>query len=213
MDQAQSALSSRRPDESVPENFCENMSGNCDFSKEEYLELNDFYSPETSSASSDNSSRMSVNSDEYFDPDALLRDIENDHGLGVEEEYTECRFSISAPVKSSQHETDPFNMCVLEREVRAERAPMEMAQVKGGNGHHSRPRMTRAVSWLPSRSVSEWRGCALNRLRSKHAPLPFRSSRLGVPRPASFRHIHILFNSSIAVDAILFPLFLFILPR
>ncbi|THU71937.1 hypothetical protein C4D60_Mb04t06810 [Musa balbisiana] len=90
---------------------------------------------------------------------------------------------------------------------------MEMAQVKVGNGHHSRPRVTRAVSWLPSRSVSEWRGCALNRLRSKHVPLPFRSSRLGVPRPASFRHIHILFNSSIAVDALLFPLFLFILPR
>ncbi|CAL9151955.1 unnamed protein product [Musa hybrid cultivar] len=102
MDQAQSALSSRRPDEPVPENFCENMYRNCDFSKGEYLELNDFNSPETSSASSDNSSRMSVNSDENFDPDALLRDIENDHGLGVEEEYTECRFSISAPVKSSQ---------------------------------------------------------------------------------------------------------------
>ncbi|URD96668.1 (No apical meristem) protein [Musa troglodytarum] len=102
MDQAQSALSSRRSAEPVPENFCENMSGNCDFSKGEYLELNDFNSLETSSASSDNSSRMSVNSDEYFDPDALLRDIENDHGLGVEEEYTECRFSISAPVKSSQ---------------------------------------------------------------------------------------------------------------
>ncbi|THU71936.1 hypothetical protein C4D60_Mb04t06800 [Musa balbisiana] len=102
MDQAQSALSSRRPDGPVPENFCENMYRNCDFSKGEYLELNDFNSPETSSASSDNSSRMSVNSDELFDPDALLRDIENDHGLGVEEEYTECRFSISAPVKSSQ---------------------------------------------------------------------------------------------------------------
>lgn len=102
MDQAQSALSSRRPDEPVPENFRENMYGNCDFSKGEYLELNDFNSPETSSASSGNSSRLSVNSDEYFDPDALIRDIENDHGLGVEEEYTECRYSISAPVKSSQ---------------------------------------------------------------------------------------------------------------
>ncbi|CAL9755177.1 unnamed protein product [Musa acuminata subsp. burmannicoides] len=102
MDQAQSALSTRRPDEPVPENFRENMYGNCDFSKGEYLELNDFNSPETSSASSGNSSRLSVNSDEYFDPDALIRDIENDHGLGVEEEYTECRYSISAPVKSSQ---------------------------------------------------------------------------------------------------------------
>nr|XP_009395617.1 PREDICTED: NAC domain-containing protein 72 isoform X2 [Musa acuminata subsp. malaccensis] len=102
MDQAQSALSSRRPDEPVPENFCANMYGNCDFAKGEYLELNDFNSPETSSASSGNSSRLSVNSDEYFDPDALIRDIENDHGLGVEEEYTECRYSISVPVKSSQ---------------------------------------------------------------------------------------------------------------
>lgn len=123
------------------------------------------------------------------------------------------RFESMTCYKAPNRFSGPFNVCVLEREVRAEGAPMEMAQVKGGNGHHSRPRVTRAVSWLPSRSVSEWRGCALNRLRSKHVPLPFRSSRLGVPRPASFRHIHILFNSSIAVDALLFPLFLFILPR
>ncbi|URE27176.1 Myosin N-terminal SH3-like domain [Musa troglodytarum] len=100
--QEQSALSSRRPDEPLPGNSNENMFGTCDFSNGEFLEINDLCCPEKPSASSDNSSLMSVNSDEFFDTDALLRDIENDHGLGVEEELTYHRFSISAPTKSSQ---------------------------------------------------------------------------------------------------------------
>nr|XP_009411038.1 PREDICTED: NAC domain-containing protein 72-like isoform X5 [Musa acuminata subsp. malaccensis]XP_009411039.1 PREDICTED: NAC domain-containing protein 72-like isoform X5 [Musa acuminata subsp. malaccensis] len=100
--QEQSALSSRRPDEPLPENSNENMFGTCDFSNGEFLEINDLYCPEIPSASSDNSSLMSVNSDEFFDTDALLRDIETDHGLGVEEELTYHRFSISVPTESSQ---------------------------------------------------------------------------------------------------------------
>lgn len=78
------------------------MFGTCDFSNGEFLEINDLYCPEIPSASSDNSSLMSVNSDEFFDTDALLRDIETDHGLGVEEELTYHRFSISVPTESSQ---------------------------------------------------------------------------------------------------------------
>lgn len=95
-------MSSRRPDEPLPENSNENMFGTCDFSNGEFLEINDLYCPEIPSASSDNSSLMSVNSDEFFDTDALLRDIETDHGLGVEEELTYHRFSISGPTESSQ---------------------------------------------------------------------------------------------------------------
>ncbi|KAG1342121.1 NAC domain-containing protein 41 [Cocos nucifera] len=74
----------------------------CDFSKGDYLELNDLCSPETSSSSSDNSSIMSANSDGYFDADALLRDLENDHNLRVEEEHGEYRYNVSASVKSNR---------------------------------------------------------------------------------------------------------------
>lgn len=95
-------MSSRRPDEPLPENYNENMFGTCDFSNGEFLEINDLYCPETSLASSDNSSLMSVNSDEFIDTEALSRDIETDHGLGVEEELTYHRFGNSVPTKSSQ---------------------------------------------------------------------------------------------------------------
>lgn len=72
-DQEQSALFKRRPGESVPENSAENIYEISDFLNEEYLELNDLYSP-------DNSRLISVNSDEeYFDPVALLSEIGNGH--------------------------------------------------------------------------------------------------------------------------------------
>lgn len=87
-----------------PETYssAEDVYAACDFSRGDYLELNDLYSPETSSCSSDNSSLMSVNSDECFDADALLRDLENEHNPRVEEEHVDCRYSVSASTKSNQ---------------------------------------------------------------------------------------------------------------
>ncbi|WOK92375.1 NAC domain-containing protein [Canna indica] len=97
--EGKSASSGRRLDEPVHEASVENMFEIYDLSNGEYLELNDIYSPETP-ASSDISSFMSVNSDEFFDPNEFLGVIESDHEVGVRQ--TNCKFSVCAPVKSSQ---------------------------------------------------------------------------------------------------------------
>ncbi|XP_073105338.1 NAC domain-containing protein 13-like isoform X2 [Elaeis guineensis] len=100
--QGQSVLSGTSVTGPETDSSAEDVYATCDFSKGDYLELNDLYSPGTSSSSSDNSSLMSVNSDEYFDADALLRDLENEHNPRVEEEHADCRYSVSASVKSNQ---------------------------------------------------------------------------------------------------------------
>ncbi|KAG6473385.1 NAC domain-containing protein 18-like isoform X1 [Zingiber officinale] len=105
-DQGESAPSRRRPNELASVIFSENMLDICDFSNGEYLELNDFYSSDTH-ASSDDSSIMSENSDEFFDPVAFLIDIENDHGLGKQTERTKYGFDISVPVRSHQVFIEP----------------------------------------------------------------------------------------------------------
>lgn len=101
-EQGQSVLSGTSVTDPVTDDCFEEKYATCDFSKGDYLELNDLYSSGTSSSSSDNSSLMSVNSDEYFDADALLRDLENEHNPRVEEEHVDCRYSVSASVKSNQ---------------------------------------------------------------------------------------------------------------
>ncbi|KAG1366945.1 NAC domain-containing protein 96 [Cocos nucifera] len=100
--QGQSVLSGTSVTGPETDSSAEDVYATCDFSKGDYLELNDLYSPETSSSSSDNSSRMSVTSDEYFDADALLRDIGNEHNPRLEEEHADYRYSISASIKSNQ---------------------------------------------------------------------------------------------------------------
>ncbi|KAH7653905.1 NAC domain-containing protein [Dioscorea alata] len=70
---------------------------NLDFINEEYIELNDFDHQESSSSSSNscNSSIMEMDSNEYFDADALLKELTNDN-------HTNCKFNISASAKSNQ---------------------------------------------------------------------------------------------------------------
>ena len=77
------------------------MEAGYDFSKEDFVELNDLYDPESSSTSSDNSSLMSMNSDECFDAEALLGDIENEDDLNMEE-CVDYRFSVTSSVRSDQ---------------------------------------------------------------------------------------------------------------
>ncbi|XP_010943150.1 uncharacterized protein [Elaeis guineensis] len=101
-EQGQSVLSGTSVTDPITDDRFEEKYATCDFSKGDYLELNDLCSSETSSSSSDNSSLMSVNSDEFFDADALLRDLENDHNVRVEEEHGECRYNVSASVKSNR---------------------------------------------------------------------------------------------------------------
>ncbi|KAK1323030.1 hypothetical protein QJS10_CPA02g00421 [Acorus calamus] len=68
------------------------------FLNEDYMEFNDL----NSSSSSDDSSRMSVTSDDFFDPDALLRDIESEANPDTEGQNMHCRFNISASLRSDQ---------------------------------------------------------------------------------------------------------------
>jgi len=79
----------------------EGMEAGYDFSKEDFLELKDLYDPESSSTTSDNSSFMSMNSDECFDAEALLRDIENDGDLNMEE-HVDYRFSDTSSIRRDQ---------------------------------------------------------------------------------------------------------------
>ncbi|KAK1276770.1 hypothetical protein QJS04_geneDACA001734 [Acorus gramineus] len=65
---------------------------------EDYMELNDL----SSSSSSDDSSRMSVTSDDFFDPDALLHDIESEANPDTEGQNMHCRFNIYASLRSDQ---------------------------------------------------------------------------------------------------------------
>ncbi|XP_072977587.1 uncharacterized protein [Typha angustifolia] len=94
--------SNRLADERTTENSAEEMHALYDFSREDFLEMNDLLSLDSSSTSSDNSSNMSINSDEYFDADALLRDLQNENNLSMEVEHADCRFSISASVQSNR---------------------------------------------------------------------------------------------------------------
>ncbi|WOL03950.1 hypothetical protein Cni_G12670 [Canna indica] len=82
------------------ESILKDIDATNDFSDGDYLEVNDLCSRETSSSSSDNSSRMSVNSYDYFDADALLSI--GDEGNLRAEGLLDHRFSISTVAESSQ---------------------------------------------------------------------------------------------------------------
>lgn len=67
------------------------------FSRGDYLELLDFTTPASHSSSSDNSSRMSMSSDEYFDSLALLRDLESDSSKDLEKKDANCKLNVTTP--------------------------------------------------------------------------------------------------------------------
>ncbi|ONK59864.1 uncharacterized protein A4U43_C08F11740 [Asparagus officinalis] len=112
--QRQLESSSRHFEDSVNENSMEHMQAGYDFSKEDFLELKDLYDPISSSSSSDNSSFVSMNSDECFDAEALLRDIENEGGLDIEE-HVDYRLSVATAVRSNrvviQPSPEAFSNC------------------------------------------------------------------------------------------------------
>ncbi|KAJ0961402.1 hypothetical protein J5N97_000357 [Dioscorea zingiberensis] len=69
-----------------------------EFLEGDFIELNDLCSLASSSPNSDNSINM-LDSDEYFDVDALLRDLESESGLDMREEHIDC---VSTFVRSDQ---------------------------------------------------------------------------------------------------------------
>lgn len=106
-EQRQLELSGGPPQDLVPlqdpvnGNSEDDMQATCDFSKEDFLELKDLYDPESSSTSSDNSSLVSMNSDDYFDGESMLRDIENGNSLKMDEDKVDHRFNVSTTVSSN----------------------------------------------------------------------------------------------------------------
>ncbi|XP_062200784.1 NAC domain-containing protein 37-like isoform X2 [Phragmites australis] len=66
----------------------------------DYIELNDLLSSEASASTSENSSKRSMISEEYFDSDAFLREILNGSNT-TDEQDQDRKFSIAAPTKSA----------------------------------------------------------------------------------------------------------------
>lgn len=74
-----------------------------DFSNGDFLELKDFNDTDSSSSSSDNSSCVSQSSDDYFDSEALLRDLKNDSNPAVEgHSHLECKPCTSRSLKTKR---------------------------------------------------------------------------------------------------------------
>lgn len=65
------------------------------FSEDDFLELDDLDQPLSPSSSSDNSSCMTLSSDEYFDHLALLQELEPCKNKGVGPENAEYKYSFS----------------------------------------------------------------------------------------------------------------------
>ncbi|XP_020580203.1 NAC domain-containing protein 83-like isoform X4 [Phalaenopsis equestris] len=82
-DQSELGAPQQRHDKSnqdfVTNNSAADLDALVEFSKGEYLELEDIFDLESTSSSSDDSSLISSNSDDGFDAEALLKDLENDN--------------------------------------------------------------------------------------------------------------------------------------
>lgn len=83
-----------RPVENLPEVDC--------VSNGDFLELLDLVNHGSPSSSSDNSSRVSMSSDECFDSLALLQDLEAEDIKGMQQKNADCKFSILTHVRSKE---------------------------------------------------------------------------------------------------------------
>ncbi|KAJ6675703.1 putative proteinC DOMAIN-CONTAINING PROTEIN 82-RELATED [Salix viminalis] len=68
----------------------------------DYLELLDLDNPASRSSSSDNSSCMTMSSDEYFDSIALLQDIESEINQGSTRKDKDCKLSVTASLRPDE---------------------------------------------------------------------------------------------------------------
>lgn len=72
------------------------------FSRGDYLELLDLDNPASRSSSSDNSSCMTMSSDEYFDSIALLRDLESESNQALAQKDKDCKLSVTASLRPDE---------------------------------------------------------------------------------------------------------------
>lgn len=82
------------PVANLPETDC--------FSRGDYLELQDLDNPASRSSSSDNSSCMTMSSDEYFDSIALLRDLESESNQALAQKDKDCKLSVTASLRPDE---------------------------------------------------------------------------------------------------------------
>ncbi|XP_010254952.1 PREDICTED: NAC domain-containing protein 83-like [Nelumbo nucifera] len=73
-----------------------------DFSKGDYLELLDLVDPESPSSSSENSSCLTMSSDEYFDSWALLQDLDACNNQGIQQKNPNCKLNVFKSVGSNK---------------------------------------------------------------------------------------------------------------
>ncbi|CAK7347675.1 unnamed protein product [Dovyalis caffra] len=71
-------------------------------SRGDYLELLDLDNPASPSSSSDNSSCLTMSSDEYFDSIALLRDLESESNQVLVQKDKDCKHSVTASLRIDQ---------------------------------------------------------------------------------------------------------------
>jgi hypothetical protein len=69
-------------------------------STDDYIELNDLLNSEVSSSTSENTSKRSMISEEYFDSDVFLKEILEDSNT-PDGQHENHKFSIAAPTKSA----------------------------------------------------------------------------------------------------------------
>lgn len=68
----------------------------------DFLEILDLANPVSPSSSSENSSCLSMTSDEYFDSIALLRDLEAEDQNDHQRKNADCKFSILASARPNE---------------------------------------------------------------------------------------------------------------
>ncbi|GJM84365.1 hypothetical protein PR202_ga00027 [Eleusine coracana subsp. coracana] len=92
-------LSCKGQHEQKTESAADDIAAHDNIDIDDYIELNDLNS-EASASTSENSSKRSMISEEYFDSDAFLKEIMEDINT-YDGQHTDHKFSIAAPSKSA----------------------------------------------------------------------------------------------------------------
>ncbi|KAM0937729.1 putative transcription factor NAM family [Dioscorea sansibarensis] len=100
-EQRELAITDRNCQDELVDDFSVDVDATDEFLEGDYIELDDLCSL-ASSSSSDNSSNMLMNSEEYLDVDAFLRDLESGSSLDRREELIDSRFGTSTLPRPNQ---------------------------------------------------------------------------------------------------------------
>nr|AGR91635.1 NAC transcription factor 2 [Dendrobium officinale] len=165
--QSEVAAPEQRHDGSSPDLLTSDSAGdlNAYVEKGEYLELEDLYDLESTSSSSDDSSLISSNSDDRFDAEALLRDLENESCRNIKGSNTinnshseddeprlansspppphECSPKTSSPVYKSNPTTSVSVSCLRGHPKRTHSGSSQSSSSSNGSGSKSVRRISK----------------------------------------------------------------------